>query len=98
MRLTTPGVFAALWRKLQCSPVLFDRAAPRDSLAAKLHRVILGTVEVMAGYFAGRAVTTTDFLHFLVWATLGNSIGGAVFVAFIKYGHTQPDAQTLPST
>ena len=65
---------------------------------AKLHHVILGTVEVMAGYFAGRTVTVPDVLHFLVWATLGNTIGGAVFVAFIKYGHTRPDAQTSPST
>lgn len=52
-----------------------------------LHHSIVGSVEVMAGIFAGQGVSLFDFGHFLLWATLGNSIGGAVFVALIKYSH-----------
>jgi formate/nitrite transporter FocA (FNT family) len=52
-----------------------------------LHHSIVGTVEVLAGIFAGQGITLFDFLHFIVWATLGNAIGGLVFVALIKYGH-----------
>ncbi len=64
----------------------------------KLHHSIVGTVEVLAGYFAGQGITLADFGHFLVWTTLGNSIGGVVFVALIKYGHvkyTQPEKQEV---
>jgi len=53
----------------------------------KLHHSIVGTVEVLAGIFAGQGITFADFGHFLLWTTLGNSIGGVVFVAVIKYGH-----------
>ncbi|MCB0082266.1 MAG: formate/nitrite transporter family protein [Caldilineaceae bacterium] len=53
----------------------------------RLHHSIVGTVEVLAGYFAGQGITLGDFGHFLVWTTLGNSIGGVVFVGLVKYGH-----------
>lgn len=53
----------------------------------KLHHSIVGTVEVLAGIFAGQGIGFADFGHFLLWTTLGNSIGGVVFVALIKYGH-----------
>ena len=33
---------------------------------AKLHHFILGTVEVMAGYFAGQGISTSDIGRFLV--------------------------------
>ena len=42
---------------------------------------------LLAGVFAGQGVTVGAFLHFLVWATLGNAIGGPFFVAIIKYNH-----------
>lgn len=54
---------------------------------AKLHHSIAGTVEVLAGIFAGGPFGAPDFLHFLVWTTLGNAVGGVFFVALIKYGH-----------
>lgn len=54
---------------------------------AHLHHSILGSVEVMAGIFARQGVTWGDYAHFLLWSTLGNSIGGVFFVAVIKYGH-----------
>lgn len=52
-----------------------------------LHHSIVGTVEVLAAVFTGQGVTMLDYAHFIVWATLGNAIGGVVFVALIKYGH-----------
>lgn len=54
---------------------------------AHLHHVVAGTVEVLAGAFAGQGITAADFAHFLLWATLGNAVGGPLFVAVIKYGH-----------
>jgi formate-nitrite transporter family protein len=54
---------------------------------AHLHHSILGSIEVLAGLFSNQGVTLPDFIHFLVWTTLGNSIGGVFFVALIKYSH-----------
>jgi formate/nitrite transporter FocA (FNT family) len=52
-----------------------------------LHHVVVGSAEVLAGVFAGRGVTAADYGHFLLWTTLGNALGGPLFVAVIKYGH-----------
>lgn len=57
---------------------------------AHLHHSIVGTVEVLAGIFAGGPTTYSEFGRFLLGATLGNAIGGSVFVALIKYGHSHP--------
>jgi formate/nitrite transporter FocA (FNT family) len=51
------------------------------------HHSIAGSVEVLAGIFAGQGISWGDYLHFIGWTTLGNSIGGIVFVALIKYSH-----------
>ena len=61
---------------------------------ANLHHVILGTAEVLAGAFSGQGVGMADVGRFVLWATLGNALGGAVFVAPVKYGHARPEAQT----
>ena len=53
----------------------------------QLHHSILGTVEVLAGVFADQGVTLGDYGHFIVWSTLGNALGGVIFVALIKYSH-----------
>jgi formate-nitrite transporter family protein len=45
----------------------------------------VGTVEVLAGPFAGQGITAEDFGHFLLWTTLGTAAGGGFFVAFLKY-------------
>ncbi len=55
---------------------------------AHLHHAILGSVEVLAGVFSSQ-VTLGDFGHFLLWATLGNMIGGPVFVALLKFTHSR---------
>jgi len=58
-----------------------------------LHHVVLGTVEVLAGVFAHQAITPAEFGRFLIWATLGNIVGGSFFVALVKYGHSRPESQ-----
>lgn len=52
-----------------------------------LHHSIVGSAEVLAGLFAGQGISVADFGHFLLWATLGNAVGGVFFVALIKYSH-----------
>lgn len=61
---------------------------------AGLHHVILGSVEVFAGAFSGQGVGPSDVGRFLLWATLGNIVGGVVFVAVLKYGLARPESQT----
>ena len=63
---------------------------------ASLHHAIVGTVEVLAGAFAGQGIGAGDVGRFLVWVTLGNIVGGVVFVAFLKYGLARPEAQATP--
>jgi formate-nitrite transporter family protein len=58
---------------------------------AGLHHVILGTVEVLAGAFASQDVRAGAIGIFIVWATLGNIVGGGVLVAFLKYSHARPE-------
>jgi formate-nitrite transporter family protein len=54
---------------------------------AHLHHAIAGTTEVLSGLFAGQGIAWGDFGYFLLWATLGNILGGGLLVALIKYGH-----------
>ncbi|MEO8478654.1 MAG: formate/nitrite transporter family protein [Gemmatimonadota bacterium] len=55
-----------------------------------LHHSIAGSVEVLMGVFVA-GVTVTAFLKFLLFATLGNAVGGIVLVAGLKFGHvTKP--------
>jgi formate-nitrite transporter family protein len=56
-----------------------------------LHHCVLGTVEVLCAVYVGSA-TPAEFAHFLVWATLGNTIGGSVFVSLVKYSHARPES------
>lgn len=53
-----------------------------------LPHVVVGTTEVLAGVILLEEITVGDFGHFLVWTTLGNTIGGVIFVALIKYAHS----------
>lgn len=53
----------------------------------QLHHSIAGSVEVLAGVFSAQGIGLGDFGHFLLWSTLGNAIGGVIFVALIKYAH-----------
>ncbi|HLY66502.1 MAG TPA: formate/nitrite transporter family protein, partial [Chloroflexota bacterium] len=53
----------------------------------RLHHVVVGSVEVLAGAFSGAGISAADYVHFLFWTTLGNAVGGAFFVALIKYSY-----------
>lgn len=56
-----------------------------------LHHSIVGSVEVLAGVFTSSEVSWGDFGHFLMWATVGNAIGGPVFLALLKHTHARAD-------
>ncbi|HEX5817917.1 MAG TPA: formate/nitrite transporter family protein [Gemmatimonadales bacterium] len=57
-----------------------------------LHHSIAGTVEVLAGVFVGQGATLADYARFLVLAVLGNAVGGAFFVAALKFAHIRQSA------
>lgn len=61
-----------------------------------LHHCVLGAVEVGSAMIALDGVALGDFLRFLSASTLGNLVGGVVFVALIKYGHAVRSEQ-LPA-
>ncbi len=48
---------------------------------------IAGNVEVLFGVFLSPLVSVIDYVSFLAVATMGNAVGGVVFVALLKYGH-----------
>lgn len=52
-----------------------------------VHHSIVGSIEVLAAIFARQPVTAADLGHFLLWATLGNVIGGILFATIVTYGH-----------
>ncbi|MFC6941889.1 formate/nitrite transporter family protein [Salinirubellus sp. GCM10025818] len=54
---------------------------------AHLPHSIAGTVEVLAGVLVSPELTYVDFLRFLGAATVGNALGGSVFVSLLKYSH-----------
>jgi formate/nitrite transporter FocA (FNT family) len=60
---------------------------------AGLHHSIASTVEVLLGVFSGVGATLADYGRFLLWAVLGNVIGGAGFVALLKYAHVRQSAE-----
>jgi formate/nitrite transporter FocA (FNT family) len=55
---------------------------------AHLPHSIAGNVEVLAGTLVSPTITVVDYAAFLVLSTVGNAVGGTVFVALVKYGHT----------
>jgi len=55
-----------------------------------LHHSIVGSIEVFTASITSTAVGWKDYLHVQTWSTLGNIIGGVVFVAFIKFSHVNP--------
>ena len=54
---------------------------------APFHHCILGTTEVLAAMFLGYPVSPGAFVGFLLPTTVGNVVGGAVFVGLLNYGH-----------
>ncbi|WP_327053267.1 formate/nitrite transporter family protein [Halomicrococcus gelatinilyticus] len=60
--------------------------APAYGIAYLPHS-IAGNVEVLAATVAAPAVGVLDYAGFLALATLGNAVGGIVFVSLLKYNH-----------
>jgi formate/nitrite transporter FocA (FNT family) len=54
-----------------------------------LHHCIVGSIEVFAGLITSDDITLTDYLRFQFWATIGNAIGGSVFVAVLKFSNVR---------
>ncbi|MFC7044233.1 formate/nitrite transporter family protein [Halobacteriaceae archaeon GCM10025711] len=54
---------------------------------AGLPHSIAGTVEVLGGLILVPELGVVDFLRFLALSTVGNALGGSVFVGLLKYGH-----------
>lgn len=55
-----------------------------------LHHSIVGSIEVFTASLTSIEITWKDYLHVQIWATLGNIIGGVVFVAFVKFSQVNP--------
>ncbi len=56
-----------------------------------LHHCIVGSVEVLAAVLSGDRVSWLDYARFLAVSTVGNAVGGSVFVAIIKFAHARAD-------
>ena len=55
-----------------------------------LHHSIVGSIEVFAAVMISHAIGLNDYAHVQIWSTLGNILGGVVFVAFVKFSHVNP--------
>jgi formate/nitrite transporter FocA (FNT family) len=51
------------------------------------HHCVLGTTELLTAMALDQGVTVGDYGHFVLWTTLGNVVGGGVFVGLLNYGH-----------
>ncbi|HJS90257.1 MAG TPA: formate/nitrite transporter family protein [Steroidobacteraceae bacterium] len=81
-------------------------AASRDTIAqivfvalttfligiAGFHHSIAGTIEILLALFARAGPTWADYGRFISAAAVGNAIGGALFVAALKFGHVRASA------
>lgn len=52
-----------------------------------LPHCIVGNIEVASGLFSG-AVSFGEYMNFIIPVTLGNMIGGVLFVGILKFNHT----------
>jgi formate/nitrite transporter FocA (FNT family) len=59
----------------------------------KMHHSVAGSIEVLMGWFAGQGVTGADYLRFVLLAVAGNAVGGALFVAALKFGSVHTSSQ-----
>ena len=52
-----------------------------------LPHIIAANGEILAGMFTGANVSLFEWARFIVFTTVGNVIGGVVFVALLNYSH-----------
>jgi formate/nitrite transporter FocA (FNT family) len=62
-----------------------------------LHHSIVGSIEVFTAYLSSAEVGLPDYLRVQWWATLGNVIGGVVFVALMKFSHVSSKRDSVDS-
>lgn len=55
-----------------------------------LHHSIVGSVELFLGCLTSEGIHMVDYFKVQLWSTLGNIIGGVVFVALLKFSHASP--------
>ena len=55
-----------------------------------LHHSIVGSIEIFTAVLTSNDITLLDYGFVQLWATVGNIIGGVVFVAFVKFSHVNP--------
>lgn len=60
-----------------------------------LHHSIVGSIEMFVASLTSVAINWKDYLFVQTWATLGNIIGGVVFVALVKFSHVNPNQRYL---
>ena len=56
---------------------------------AGLHHCSVGSIEVFLGLISSENITLMDYVNFQFWATIGNAIGGSVFVAVLKFSNVR---------
>lgn len=52
-----------------------------------LHHSIVGSIEVFTGMLLSDEITVFKYLKTQFWSTIGNLIGGIVFVSLVKFSH-----------
>lgn len=60
-----------------------------------LHHSIVGSIEVFTATLTSNELGWKEYIHVQTWATIGNIIGGVVFVAFVKFSHVKPRRNTI---
>ncbi|WP_430973952.1 formate/nitrite transporter family protein [Sunxiuqinia rutila] len=55
-----------------------------------LHHSIVGSIEVFTAVLTSESISLADYGWVQLWSTLGNIVGGVVFVAFVKFSHVNP--------
>jgi formate/nitrite transporter FocA (FNT family) len=52
-----------------------------------LHHSIVGSIEIFTAMLVSAEISITNYLIVQLWATIGNIIGGTIFVAYMKFSH-----------
>lgn len=60
-----------------------------------LHHSIVGSIEVFTAVLTSQTISMLDYAHVQLWSTVGNIIGGVVFVAFVKFSHVNPRHKSI---
>jgi formate/nitrite transporter FocA (FNT family) len=62
---------------------------------AHFPHIIAANGEVLAGMFTGAPVSLFEWARFIVLTTIGNVVGGVVFVALLNYSHVVRSADEI---